>query len=209
MNLLNSTSEGFLWHFHLRRKKSVSLDRLDMDIEGWTHQQQPLESQSCGRSGKLFMKKLPLKGARTSLEGNRSLVTVRLHRGKSLWIHHKIFQLNQRVFGWCWWLWGPEATVAWGKVQTRSHHEPFEAFHPRASWTASLPRQPSKLLMSLTYLPLPPRRLTWGSFLLWWSKQCSYTGSRVALGGCRPRVLSPRYYYWLLSITHFLIDCIC
>ena len=97
---LNSGSR-LLWQFHLRRKKSVSLDRLDMDIEGWTHQQQPLESQSCGRSGKLFMKKLPLNGARTSLEGNYSPGRVRLHRGKSLRIHHKMFQLYQRVFGWC------------------------------------------------------------------------------------------------------------
>ena len=38
----------------------MSLDRLDMDIEGWTHRQ-PLESQSCGRSGKLFMKKASLE----------------------------------------------------------------------------------------------------------------------------------------------------
>ena len=38
---------------------------------------------------------------------------------------HKI-SLNSKWGGvWvqrCWWLWGPEATVAWGKVQTRSDH---------------------------------------------------------------------------------------
>ena len=71
-----------------------------------------------------YLWKAPLeRSPNQSPRGNSSPGTVGAPPKKNL-LSPVTRKLNwmKGVFGWCWWLWGPEATVAWGKVQTRSDH---------------------------------------------------------------------------------------